>query len=108
KKKNTPPVSPSCEGEGSDEDAIPLGPKARRQRASKAPTPSKPRTSRRSVVTLPDDWAPRDDEREVARTQLRLTASEFADAEAEFREWAGTNGRKMREGGEPNWHLAFR
>lgn len=113
-KKNTPPLSPSGEGEHDRDDLDglfkPKASKPERGAKKRAPSPSKPKPAKanRRVVTLPDDWKPREDERRVALVECKMASAEFADAVASFREWAGNNGRRFRGDKQPNWDLAFR
>lgn len=89
--------------------------KEREKRRDKNNPPSPPesggnekRNSRRVSVTLPDDWAPTDDDRRVAFLEAKFTGAEFDDCVADFREWAGSSGRKVKVGVVPNWDRAFR
>jgi hypothetical protein len=101
KGRDISPLPPSGEG-GSQEGSF-----LDRVLEVEAPKASKPKAAR-VVCTLPDDWASREDERAVAIGDLKMTSKEFEDAEAEFREWASKNGRRIRGGSAPNWDLAFR
>lgn len=73
------------------------------------PQDAKPKAApkgRATRATLPAEWQPRPDEQALALGELKMTAGEYADALASFRDWAGSKGRAVK--GEPNWNLAFR